>query len=71
MTSFLQVVQRINFAAFGVITAFESYIASGYAYLNPGCFGLRMLWIWIYLFNLECKIDVNNFPRQLVKVIPL
>ena len=35
------------------------------------CSRLRMLWISIYLFNLECKIDVNNLPQQLVKVIPL
>ena len=43
--------------------------------LNSNCSGLRMLWIWIYLFNLDCKVDVNNInyylPRQLVKVIPL
>ena len=50
MTSF-QVAQRLNFAAFGVITAFESYIAVMLS-LNPNCSGLRMLWIWIYLFNL-------------------
>ena len=37
--------------------------------LNPNCSGLRMLWISIYLFNLDCKIDVNNLPKQLVKVI--
>ena len=37
--------------------------------LNPDCSGLRMLWISIYLFNLDCKIDVNNLPKQLVKVI--
>ena len=28
--------------------------------LNSNCSGLRMLWIWIYLFNLDCKVDVNN-----------
>ena len=31
--------------------------------LNPDCFGLRMLWIWIYLFNRDCKIDVNNLSK--------
>ena len=28
--------------------------------LNSNCSGLRMLWIWIYLFNLDCKVDMNN-----------
>ena len=39
--------------------------------LNPNFSGWRMLWISIYLFNLDYKIDVNNLPKQLVKVIPL
>ena len=39
--------------------------------LNPNCSGLRMLWISIYLFSLDCKIDVNNLPKKLVKLIPL
>ena len=39
--------------------------------LNSDCSGLRMLWTSICIFNLDCKIDVNNLPKQLVKVIPL
>ena len=39
--------------------------------LNPDCSGLRMLWISICIFNLDCKIDVNNLPKLLVKLIPM
>ena len=39
--------------------------------LNPDCSGLRMLWIWICIFNLDCKIDVNNLLKLLVKLIPM
>ena len=38
--------------------------------LNPNCSGLRMWCCLVNLFNLDCKMDVNNFPKQLVKVIP-
>ena len=37
---------------------------------NPNCSGLRMLCCSINLFSLDCKIDVNSFPKQLVNVIP-
>ena len=39
--------------------------------LNPNCSGFRTLCCSMNLFNLFCKIDVNSFPKQLVKVIPL
>ena len=34
--------------------------------LNPNCSGLIMLWILIYLSNLDGKIYASNLPRQLV-----
>ena len=37
--------------------------------LFANCFGSRMSCCSINLFNIDCKIDMNSFPRQLVKVI--
>ena len=39
--------------------------------LNPNCSGFRIFSCSMNLFNLDCKIDANSLPKQLVRVIPL